>query len=301
MRTLAAAPRPLVDPGSTAHAPGVSSVRPGAEARPIVPIDPGPALEPSGHEPAPASLPQHPLLAMLGALRLGPAVGAALLGATLVLTGCSTVPQPLPGGVAPKVEVAKAWTQGSEGNCVTVASIKAAQVVFDTLDGPTGVFRAVVRDDAGYSITMRDGFECRLSHAEVKQAERGSGFRVWSEKKSRDAVFLFACSAKRAQLEGNDGLAPPQLTFAKAMATLNDGESVVQLEAFQRLGLSGCTRYVSPADALRYEAVVVCNDKHAWFVSGGYGDAYGRIQPLGREGWGGHTAVALVRPDELAR
>ncbi len=239
---------------------------------------------------------RHPLEAMWSYAQKASPVAAVVLGTTLLFCGCAT--KPLPGGVAPNVAIVKSWSQGQAGNCVTVASLKAAQTVFPELAGTNGVLAACSEDAAGFDIVMRDGFACRVTKDEVKVAGRESGFNVWSKDKSKNAVLLYAACAKRAQVEGNDSAGPNEMDFKKACRSLNDGEW--EEEGLSRLGLAALCRSIEIGDAKKYSAVVVCNGTHAWFVTGGYGDTYGMIRELGKERWNAYSATALLTPEQAA-
>lgn len=124
----------------------------------------------------------------------------------------------------------------SKGNCVTVAAIKAAMMRFG--QKPTDIFNHVKAAGDGYNVEMRDGFRLHLSHNELAQAAYRADFRGHDSAMLADAHFLYAASAKRAQLENNDGYASAE--FGQAMFSLNDGED--GYEGMQRLGLNAYIR-----------------------------------------------------------
>ncbi len=129
------------------------------------------------------------------------------------------------------------FKQGDDGNCVTV-SIKAAMMHFG--QKPTDVFKEVKESGDGYDVTMRDGFKLHVSKAEVKQAAEHARFQGDDPAMMSDANFMYAASAKRAQMEGNAGNwnendHNARRSFADALKSLNDGEH--SREGLDRLGL----------------------------------------------------------------
>lgn len=156
---------------------------------------------------------------------------------TILLPPSVVVPD-LPSPVSPDVTPGKKprdiWSgfrQGPDGNCVTVSAIKAAMMRFG--QKPSDIFAEVRRVSDGYHVKMRDGFKLQLSESELQAAARRAQFIGNDQEMLRDAQFLFAVSAKRAQMENNDGTAAR--SFNHAIRTLNDGE--YSREGLLRLGL----------------------------------------------------------------
>jgi hypothetical protein len=177
------------------------------------------------------------------------------------------------------------FRQGGQGNCVTVAAIKAAMTRF----GTGGVFKGVRFDDAGNAqIWMRDGFRMNLSAQERALAARASGFSGRDPRLLSYAQFYYAAAAKRAQLSGNDGLRG--MSYGQALRSLNDGEFTD--EGLRWLGLSQHIRPISAhwGNVARYTAVVGSNSGHAMFVSRGWVERYG--QASGGQ-WGIFKTYAL--------
>ena len=198
------------------------------------------------------------------------------------------IPEPLP----PKPEVAanipglsikrngakpdNIWSgfrQGPSGNCVTVSAIKAAMYRFG--QSPTDIFRSVRKEPGGYHVVMHDDFQLRLTDSELAQAAQGSRFIGPDKEMLKDAQFLFAVSAKRAQMEDNDGTA--SRSFHAALRSLNNGEAEWGPgEGFLRLGLRKHMRTV-PVSALAGGQVGMCNrDKHSVAVINGREELWGR-------------------------
>ena len=183
------------------------------------------------------------------------------------------------------------WRQGANGNCVTVAAIKAAQTRFgpelaNATDPNRGVFRSAARTDAGgLDITMRDGFALSMTKDELATAARYSDFRSSNPALLQNARELYAAAAKRAQLEGNDGFAGRAMSYERALRSLNDGEDTSRIsEQVGRLGLSGYAKKVARSDLDEYTAGLSNGSGHAYFVTEGTRDYYGSAGTLGGSG-----------------
>jgi hypothetical protein len=181
--------------------------------------------------------------------------------------------------------------QRSEGNCVTVSAIKAAMMKFG--HNPHGIYKKVEKTDTGYDIVMRDSFKLSLTDAELEQGAKGADFGgVNANDVLVNARFLYAVSAKRAQLENNDGRRAEG--FAGGMTSLNDGEYPGQ--ALRRLGLRD---HVAPAtvQALMDGAIgTLASTWHSVAVINGHIDLYGSKQRLSGSGWDDprHAALKLI-------
>lgn len=94
-------------------------------------------------------------------------------------------------------------------------------------------------------------------------------------------TFLYAVSAKRAQLENNDSRAGQG--YAVALETLNDGETPG--EALRRLGLFGYMRE-STVEELANGAIGTLADRfHSVAVVNGAVDYYGQKHRLASSRW----------------
>lgn len=118
-------------------------------------------------------------------------------------------------------------------NCVTISAIKAAMQKYG--EKPTDVYQSVQETGGGYHVKMRDGFELDLSKAELREASAAARFKGDNPSMLTNANFMYAVSAKRAQMEGNDGAGPNQMNYTQALATLMDTEYAG--EGLARLGL----------------------------------------------------------------
>lgn len=174
------------------------------------------------------------------------------------------------------------FSQGPSRNCVTVSAIKAAMMHFG--QKPTDIFRDVKETSTGYDVTMRDGFKLSLSKDELRQAATHARFQGDDPAMMTDANFLFAASAKRAQMENNDGIAGR--SFMAAMSSLNDGEAA--REGLDRLGLKGHYRPATDADLRNSKAGTVEYKGHSMAVING------RIELWGARGGRPESGTATV-------
>jgi hypothetical protein len=173
-------------------------------------------------------------------------------------------------------DIWRGFRQVAEGNCVTVSAIKAAMMRFG--DNPHRIYKKIEETAAGFKVTMKDSYELEISEQELKQAIKGSGFQG-EGKLLRNANFLYAVSAKRAQLENNDQRGGQG--FQVAMDTLNDGERPGR--ALRRLGLQA---YVQPATVqeLMDGAIGTLADSlHSVAVIDGYIDLWGAKNRLSQQ------------------
>lgn len=176
-------------------------------------------------------------------------------------------------GIKPK-NIWTAFTQGKEGNCVTVSAIKAAMMKYG--HNPHGIYKSVTETPTGFDIVMRDTFKLSLTHDEIKQAKTGSAFYGDDPDVLADAVFLYAASAKRAQMKNHEGRA--KRSFEAAMGTLNDGEG--DRDGFKRLGLLGKTRWTHFRELDKGNTGTASLNNHSVAVVDGHVDLYGEKRPF---------------------
>ncbi|KTB63551.1 MULTISPECIES: hypothetical protein [Pseudomonas] len=162
------------------------------------------------------------------------------------------------------------FKQGPDGNCVTVSAIKAAMMKFG--QKPTDIFKDVKEAGDGYDVQMRDGFQLHLSKGELRQAAQQARFMGDDPAMITDANFLYAASAKRAQMENNDNTGGS--SFLQATQTLNDGED--SLEGLDRLGLKSHVRRTTSDELARGAVGVVDDGSHSMAVIGGQIELWGR-------------------------
>lgn len=180
--------------------------------------------------------------------------------------------------------------QGVEGNCVTVSAIKAAMMRFG--QSPRDIYRQITETPGGFDVTMRDSSRLTLTHEELRKAKSASNFVGSDTALLEDANFLYAVSAKRAQLENNDFRASE--SFDVAMATLNDRERPGQ--ALRRLGLSAYIRESDVNELAQGAIGTLADHNHSVVVINGAFDLYGRKQDLASSRWmnTGFRALKLV-------
>lgn len=171
--------------------------------------------------------------------------------------------------------IIQSFRQGGEGNCVSIAIIKAGIEVF----GVGGLFRVTERQGAVTVIT-KDGKEMELSQIELEQARDGSHFICLEDENIFNyANFAFAVMAKYAQQDGNDSFGPNEMTFEQAIGTLNNGENY--LEGPRWLGLKSHVKNIGRKYRWQYPGCVGASAKHCFFMSYGYEDQYGTPDSTG--------------------
>lgn len=192
----------------------------------------------------------------------------------------------VPVGIKP-ANIWSGFYQGVEGNCVTVSAIKAAMMKYG--QNPRGIYKSIIPTREGYTVTMRDACTVRLTHEELKKAREGSHFKGADPGLLKDATFLYAVSAKRAQMENHEFRAAA--VFEAAMGTLNDGESPG--DALQRLGLYAFTRQSNVQELASGVAGTLANFGHSVAVVDGVFDDYGAKTSLRTSGWMRDDGIAL--------
>ncbi|WP_065929333.1 hypothetical protein [Pseudomonas sp. 58 R 3] len=168
------------------------------------------------------------------------------------------------------------FRQGPDGNCITVSAIKAAMMKFGKK--ATDVFRDVKAAGDGWDVQMKDGFQLHLSRNELTQAAQQARFMGNDPQMMTNANFMYAASAKRAQMEGNNGFGygndhNAKRSYLDALVSLNDGEH--RNEGLDRLGLKGLYRQSSSDELARGALGVVNYDHHSMAVIGGRVELWG--------------------------
>ncbi|MFV3015939.1 DUF2333 family protein [Pseudomonas sp. KHB2.9] len=131
-----------------------------------------------------------------------------------------------------------------------------------------------------------------LNRYEVRQAAAESNFHGNNRQLLNAAHFLYAVSAKRAQIENNDFRA--RQSYTTALQTLNDGE--YPGEALRRLGLFGYVRESTVAELANGAIGTLADNWHSVAVIDGALDFYGKKQDLASSRWmsSGFRALKLV-------
>ncbi|WP_226477851.1 hypothetical protein [Pseudomonas sp. MWU16-30323] len=190
-------------------------------------------------------------------------------------------------GIKPK-DIFTGFVQTGSGNCVAVSAMKLAMMKFG--HNPHGIYKKIEAVDNGFTITMRDNYTLHVTHDELKQVNASKGFDGdVSSETFKHAVFLFAVSAKRLQLEKYAEESPG--TLAAAIDYLNSGD--YPGEALRRLGL---TPHMAPATMKELRQGVagsVATGRHMFVVVDGYMDDYGKKAKLAGSGKGLPGTIAL--------
>ncbi|NWE15384.1 hypothetical protein [Pseudomonas yamanorum] len=192
----------------------------------------------------------------------------------------------VPVGVKPE-NIWAGFYQGVEGNCVTVSAMKAAMMKLG--QSPAGIYKRISATGDGYAVVMRDGFKLRITHEELKKAEQHSNLNGTDKVLVKDANFLYAVSAKRAQLENHEGRAGQ--SFETAMETLNNGE--LPGDGFRRLGLYAYTRPSTVQELAGGVLGTLANFQHSVVVVNGDIDLYGYKESLLSSTWNNKSGYAV--------
>lgn len=176
-----------------------------------------------------------------------------------------------------------AWRQGGQGNCVSVAVIKAAMTKFGNQ-----VFQSMEKlPDGSMKFLMKDGKEVQVTGAELEIAKRMCDWKnLGGSKELEYAQLCYAAIAKRALENRHEGAR----TFAQACHSLNNGEDVLYPALL--LGLKNNIKRIDLRNLGYYEAAVTWNSGHALFSNNGKIDGYGNVTGAGR--WGLRGAYAIV-------
>lgn len=200
--------------------------------------------------------------------------------------GSNTVVSQMPVGMKPK-NIWSGFYQGAAGNCVTVSAIKVAMMRFG--QNPAGIYKSISAVPGGFEVIMRDGYKVFLSHEERRKAEHGSKLEGSDQALKDDANFLYAVSAKRAQMENNDMRAGR--SFEDAMHSLNDGEAPGQ--ALRRLGLSAYVRQSTAQELAKGAIGTLADNTHSVVAVSESVDNHGQKLGLTSSGWSDRAMWAL--------
>lgn len=193
------------------------------------------------------------------------------------------------GGMTPE-QIWSGIYQKVEGHCGTLSTIKAAIIRF--WQDPQGIFRRVQVARDGFEVIMRDSFTLQVTHDEMRQAYEASTFYGSHTQLLNYANFLYAVSAKRAQMESNDAGAGER--FAAALRTLDESEHPG--EALRRLGLIGCMRESTVDELMRAALGTQAHNEHAGAVIDGATESAGQKHDVASSRWmnAGFRASKLV-------
>lgn len=151
--------------------------------------------------------------------------------------------------------------QTKEGNCASVAVIKAA---LDKYDGK--IFQSASKTANGYDVVQQDGKKLTISKDELKQAAKFANFKGKPNEAKSLAILSFATIAKRGSQEGMG-------SFEQSLKKLGDGFDPKR--AAQLLGLGNKIKEVDPKTASKQDGAVAWNNVHAVYQDNGKTDSYG--------------------------
>jgi len=151
--------------------------------------------------------------------------------------------------------------QSKEGNCASVAVIKAA---LDKYDGK--IFQSATKTGNGYDVVQQDGKKLTISKEELKQAAKFANFKGKPNEAKSLAILSFATIAKRGSQEGMG-------SFEQSLKKLDSGFD--PKKAAQLLGLGNKIKEVDPKTASKQDGAVAWNNVHAVYQDEGKTDSYG--------------------------
>jgi len=153
-------------------------------------------------------------------------------------------------------EIFNDFGQTSEGNCATVAVVKAALDKYGTK-----MFNSVQKQGDGFQVQQQDGKSVNITSAELKKA------------------------AQAAKLKGKPSAAKSMAVLAYAVVGKNSGgvdklgNGADPKKIAQALGLGNKMKDVSPQEAAQSkDGAVAWNNTHAVYQANGKTDAYGKEQ-----------------------
>lgn len=178
--------------------------------------------------------------------------------------------------------------QGNRGNCLSIASVKAAQSRFGLT--PSDIHKRLEKTATGTLVTLRNDRKVHVSRDEERLAAQKMGLTGDSEQAITHMNFNLAVIAKVAQEDGNDNRTG--MNFGQALDTLNDGEGgtsrydpmrrgeaywMRQAESLIRLGLGNHIRPTTSSELANnpQKSGIVTGGGHAVASLGGLEDFYG--------------------------
>jgi len=163
-------------------------------------------------------------------------------------------------------KLAKDFGQTSEGNCASVAVIKAALDKYGTK-----VFSSVQKSGGGYAVQLQDGKSVNVTREELAQAAKAAKFKGKPNAAKSMAVLMYAVIAKQAAAQGHEGARD----FQSALKTLANGENPKRVGKL--LGLGNKMKDVSVSEAGQaQDGAVAWSGRHAVYTAKGTTDQYGK-------------------------
>ncbi len=153
-------------------------------------------------------------------------------------------------------EIFNDFGQTSEGNCATVAVVKAALDKYGTK-----MFSSVQKQGDGFAVKQQDGKSVNITSAELKKAAQSAKLKGKPSAAKSMAVLAYAVVGK------NSG----------GVEKLGNGADPKKIA--QALGLGNKIKDVSPQEAAQSkDGAVSWNNTHAVYQANGKTDAYGKEQ-----------------------
>jgi hypothetical protein len=178
------------------------------------------------------------------------------VGAQFSATDQAALDRALSGEAPLSENLIESFQQRDRGNCASTALIKAGLHEFGT-----GIFQDVAKQpDGSYQVTMRDGFELKISPSELEAAATATHYDGPSSETKSLATLSYASMAKRALAMGHEGAQ----TYGQALLSLNDGEISGNVPLY--LGLQHHVDYINVKDVGDHDHAVVSGNGHAYFV-----------------------------------
>lgn len=169
--------------------------------------------------------------------------------------------------------------QSQEGNCASIAVIKAA---LDKYKGK--VFQEVKKSGDGYDIKMQDSKAVKVTKADLQKGAKEAKFKGESSEVKSMAILMFTAMAKRGAEEGGGSM-------DAVLKDMNNGFD--PKKSAQMLGLGQKIKEVDPNSS--EDGVVAWNDRHAVYQDSGKADSYGTAKAAnGTDTRGGKLTKAFT-------
>jgi hypothetical protein len=169
--------------------------------------------------------------------------------------------------------------QSQEGNCASVAVIKAA---LDKYKGK--VFQEVKKSGDGYDIKMQDGKSVKVAKGDLQKGAKEAKFKGEPSEVKSMAILMFTAMAKRGAEEGGGSM-------DAVLKDMNNGFD--PKKSAQLLGLGQKIKQVDPNSS--EDGVVAWNDRHAVYQDSGKADSYGTAKAAnGTDTRGGKLTQAFT-------
>jgi len=172
----------------------------------------------------------------------------------------------------------------NQGNCATIAVIKAALAEFGTIDG---IFTTFQRDGDSIRCTFRDGTTVAVGRSERDIVRQTADLRPGNTPTFReDAITLYALISKRMLVRRS--AFTPSSSFTKCVRNYRDvvmylNSGYPSIHAYRLLALTTIDITDFAALATTPSAIVYSKGIHAGFCTMGQQDQFGDVFPIERE------------------